>query len=228
VKFNEHELDFAVDAAKEVNCIGNTTGDDDMISDDMRLRADDAKGKEEDAKGSKAAPPVDIQDSNYHDDDIQGQWVDEIKRYPLRNRTQSPAWNLAANAAPTPDSPTVSLALESTDKDKWLDAIDKEVSTLKDSGTWTIVPHQPGMNILRSYMVLKVKRDTAGAIIKNKARLVAGGDAKIHGLDFDKLCAPVADFTVVRVILSIYARVNRVVLSLDVPNRSCVPHWQKS
>jgi Reverse transcriptase (RNA-dependent DNA polymerase) len=81
-----------------------------------------------------------------------------------------------------------------------------------------MIPHQPGMNILRSHLVLKAKRDTAGAIIKYKARLVAGGDAQVHALDFDQSNAPVADFTVVCIILSIAARENRVVHSLDVSN----------
>jgi hypothetical protein len=64
-------------------------------------------------------------------------------------------------------------------------------------------------------MVLIAKRETAGAIIKYKARLVAGGDAQVHGLYFDQSYAPVADFTIVRVILSIAARENRVVHSLN-------------
>jgi Reverse transcriptase (RNA-dependent DNA polymerase) len=110
------------------------------------------------------------------------------------------------------------LALASTKKDKWLDAIDKEVSALEDAGTWTLVPHQPGMNILRSRLVLKAKRDTTGAIIKYNIRLVAGGDAQVHGLDFYQSYAPVADFTVVRIILSIAARENHVVHSVDVSN----------
>jgi Reverse transcriptase (RNA-dependent DNA polymerase) len=79
-----------------------------------------------------------------------------------------------------------------------------------------MVPHLPGTNILRSHLVLKAKRDTAGAIIKYKARLVAGGDAQVHGLEFDQSYAPVTDFTVVRVILSIAARENRIVHSLDI------------
>jgi Reverse transcriptase (RNA-dependent DNA polymerase) len=114
--------------------------------------------------------------------------------------------------------PTISSALASTNKDKWLEAIDKEVSAMEDAGTWTMAPHQPGMNILRSRLVLKANRDTAGAIIKYKPFLVAGGDAQTHGLDFDQSYAPVANFTVVRVILSIAARENRAVHSLDVSN----------
>jgi hypothetical protein len=70
---------------------------------------------------------------------------------------------------------------------------------------------------MRSHLVLKAKRDTAGSIIKYKARLVAG-DAQVHGLDFDQSYAPVSDFTVVRAILGIAARENRVVYSLNVSN----------
>jgi Reverse transcriptase (RNA-dependent DNA polymerase) len=144
--------------------------------------------------------------------------VEDIRRYQLRNRTQTPAWNLAAHATQTPDSPTISSGLASTNKDKWLEAIDKEVSALEDAGTFIMVPHQHGMNILCSHLVLKAKRDTAGAIIEYKAHLVDGGDAQVHGLDFDQSNAPVSDFTVVRVILSIAVRENRVVHSLDVSN----------
>jgi Reverse transcriptase (RNA-dependent DNA polymerase) len=62
------------------------------------------------------------------------------------------------------------------------------------------------MNVLRSHLVLKTKRDKAGEVIKRKARLVAEGDAQVYGLDFDLSYAPVADFTVVRIVLSIVAR----------------------
>jgi hypothetical protein len=97
-------------------------------------------------------------------------------------------------------------------------AIDKEISAQEDTGTWTMVSHQPGLNLLRSHIVLKAKQDTVDAIIKYRARLVTGGDAQVHGLDFDQSYAPVADFTVIRAILSIVARENRVVHSLDVSN----------
>jgi Reverse transcriptase (RNA-dependent DNA polymerase) len=219
VKFDKQVFDFAADAVKEVTGIRSITGCDEIISDDMRLLA--SEDEDEFAQGSKAAPSVDAQNSDNHDGDVKGQEVEkveEIRRYPLRNRTQTPAWNLAAHATQTPDSPTISSALASTNKDKWLEAIDKEVSALEDAGTWIMAQHQPGMNILRSHLVLKAKRDTAGAIIKYKASLFAGGDAQVHGLDFDQLYAPVAYFTVVHIILSIAARENRAVHSLDVSN----------
>jgi Reverse transcriptase (RNA-dependent DNA polymerase) len=212
-------FDFAADVVKEVTGIRNFTGGEDIISDDMCLLA--SEDEDEYAEVSKAAPPVDAQNSDNNAGDVKGQEVEEveeIRRYPLRNRTQTLAWNLFAYATHTPDSPTISSALASTNKEKWLEAIDKEVSALEDAGTWTLVPHQPGMNFLRSHLVLKPKRDTAGAIIKHKALRVVGGDAQVHGLEFDQSYTPVANFTVVRIILSIAARENRVVHSLDVSN----------
>jgi Reverse transcriptase (RNA-dependent DNA polymerase) len=225
VKFDEQVFYFAANAVKEVTGIRNITGGDDIISDDMRLLAND--DEDEISELSKAAPPVDAQNSDNHAGDVKGQEVEEveeIRRYPLRNRTQTPVWNLAAHATQTPDSPTISSALASTDKDKWLEAIDKEIRALEDAGIWTMVSHEPGMNILSSHLVLKSGSESktrhagAGVIIKYKARLVAGGDSQVHCLDFDQSYAPVAGFTVVRIILSIAARENHLVHSLDVSN----------
>jgi hypothetical protein len=172
VKVDEQVLDFAADAVKKVTGIRNITGGDDIISDDMRLLANDDEDEGEFGEVSMAAPPVDSQNSDNHAGDVKGQEVeevDEIRRYPLWNRTQTPARNLSAHATHTPDLPTISSALASTNNDKWFEAIEKEVSALENAGTWTMVQRQPGMNILRSHLVLKAKRDTADAIIKYKA-----------------------------------------------------------
>jgi hypothetical protein len=140
VKFDEQVFDFAADAVKKVTGIRNITGSDDIISDDMRLLA--SEDEDELAEVSKAAPPVDAQNSDNHAGDFKDHEVEEVeetRRYPLRNRTQTPAWKLSAHATHTPDSPTISSALASINKDKWLEAIDKEVSALEDAGTWTLV-----------------------------------------------------------------------------------------
>jgi hypothetical protein len=142
LKVDEQVFDSAADAVKEVTGTRNITGGDDIISDDMRLLA--SEDEDEFAELSKAAPPVDAQNSDNHAGDVKDQEVEEvveIRRYPLRNRTQTPAWNLSAHATHTSDSPTISSALASTNKDKWLEAIDKEVNALEDAGTWTLIPH---------------------------------------------------------------------------------------
>jgi hypothetical protein len=93
VKVYEHVFNFSADAVKEVTGIGNITGGDDIISDDMHLPADDDEYEYEYAEGSKAAPPVAAQNRDNHDGDVKGQEVEEvgeIRRYPLRNSTQTP------------------------------------------------------------------------------------------------------------------------------------------
>jgi hypothetical protein len=136
VEFHEQVFDSAADAVKQVTGIRNISGGDDIISDYMRLHASEDEDKF--AEVSKAAPPVDAQNRDNHAGDVKVQEVkkvEEIRRYPLRNCTRTPAWNLSAHATHTPDSPAISSALASTNKDKWLDAIDKEDSALEDAGT---------------------------------------------------------------------------------------------
>jgi hypothetical protein len=70
VKFDEQVFDFAADVVKEVTDIRNITVGDEIISDDMGLLADDDENENDYAKGSKAAPPVDAQNSHNHDGDF--------------------------------------------------------------------------------------------------------------------------------------------------------------
>jgi hypothetical protein len=96
-----------------------------------------SEDEDEFAEVSKAAPPVDAQNSDNHAGDVKGQEVEEvekIRRYPLRNRTQTPAWNLSAHATHTLDSPTISSDLASSNKDKWIEAVYKKVSALALAG----------------------------------------------------------------------------------------------
>jgi hypothetical protein len=114
VKFDEQVFDFSADAVKEVTGIRNITGGDDISSEGIGWLADDGEDKDVNVEESKAAPPVEAQNSDNHDGVFKGQEVEEVKeirRYPLRNRSQTPAWNLAAHETQTPDSPIISSAL---------------------------------------------------------------------------------------------------------------------
>jgi hypothetical protein len=135
-----------------VTGISNAAGGDDIISNAKPLLdSDDVNEDEDESVANPNAVPqvasVNTQDMPNQDDDAQGQEVDETRRYPSRARTQTSVWLLTARATRTPDTTTVNFALASPDKDKWPKAIDKEISALKNAGTWIMVPHQPGINI---------------------------------------------------------------------------------
>jgi hypothetical protein len=97
VNLDEQVFDFAADAVKEATGTRNITGGDDIISDDMRLLANEDEDEDEYAEVCKATLPIDAQNSGNHGGDFKGQEMEKIRRYPSRNRTQTPAWNLAAH-----------------------------------------------------------------------------------------------------------------------------------
>lgn len=50
--------------------------------------------------------------------------------------------------------------------------------------------------------VYKVKKDSSGAVVKRKARLVATGYVQCQGVDFNEVFAPVACLETVRLIVA--------------------------
>ena len=57
------------------------------------------------------------------------------------------------------------------------------------------------MNVIGTKWIFKNKMDENGAIVRNKARLVAQGFKQIEGIDFDKTCAPFTRFESIRILL---------------------------
>jgi hypothetical protein len=68
----------------------------------------------------------------------------------------------------------------------WCDATEKEFSVLHDNGTWNLVPPVPGVNLIDSKWVFKVKLHADGSIERYKARFVAKGFKQKYGLYHDE------------------------------------------
>ena len=101
--------------------------------------------------------------------------------------------------------PTYEEALKRPDWPKWEDAINKELDSLKASGTWELVRRPRDINVIDSKWVLRIKKNAAGEIEKYKARLVARGFTQIYGVDYYETYAPVARLASFRVILAVAA-----------------------
>ena len=71
--------------------------------------------------------------------------------------------------------------------DFWEPRIDREHDCLVRSKTWTYVDRSPGMNVLPSEYVSKVREG------KPKARLVICGCRQIFGVDYQETFAPVVN-----------------------------------
>ncbi|KAM1089876.1 hypothetical protein ACFX19_017791 [Malus domestica] len=83
-----------------------------------------------------------------------------------------------------------------------------EFTALQHSGTWTLVPFHPTMNVLPNKWVYKIKRRSNGSIERYKARLVANGFHQQEGLDYGETFSPVVNHATIRLILSIAIHYN--------------------
>uniref|UniRef100_A0A2N9F127 Reverse transcriptase Ty1/copia-type domain-containing protein n=1 Tax=Fagus sylvatica TaxID=28930 RepID=A0A2N9F127_FAGSY len=75
---------------------------------------------------------------------------------------------------------SVKTALQSP---HWFAAMCDEISTLKQSQTWELVPCQDNMNVVGSHWVVKTKLKLDGSIDRFKARLVAQGFSQSLGIE---------------------------------------------
>ena len=78
-----------------------------------------------------------------------------------------------------------------------------EYKALVDNGTWRLVSHPPGANIVTGKWIFKHKFHLDGSLARHKARWVVRGFSQRHGIDYDKTFSPVVKPTMIRVVLSL-------------------------
>ena len=137
------------------------------------------------------------------------------RRYPLRETAQperyQPAANLAVEAMPTEmaflgtrvgDPASYDEAIASSDSDKWRQAVHEEMAALINNHTWDVVELPAGRNAIGTKWIFKTKVNSAGQVVRYKARLVVQGFTQQEGVDYFDTYAPVATITSVRTVLA--------------------------
>jgi hypothetical protein len=107
-----------------------------------------------------------------------------------------------------PDAPNWSEALESSERDKWLEGAKEELTGLQNMGVYQIVPCSevpPNRSVLRGKFVCRLKCDEHGNPVRYKVRWVAKGFQQVWGKDFSKMTSPTARLESLRVALHIAA-----------------------
>ena len=61
---------------------------------------------------------------------------------------------------------------EAKDEASWQRAMQEEMSSIRENNTWTLVDLPDGQRAIGLKWVFKVKKDSNGAVVKHKARLV--------------------------------------------------------
>ncbi|CAI7925176.1 unnamed protein product [Closterium sp. NIES-54] len=127
----------------------------------------------------------------------------------------------AVHGTEIPKEPaTVQQALGGEHREKWREAMDKELKALQECNTWKVVPIGVARNktVLTEKWVFHVKTKADGTIDKFKARWVVRGFDQEHGRDFAETFAPVSRHTSLRILLAIAAMKKKKLRQIDVAN----------
>ncbi|GKA93037.1 retrotransposon protein, putative, ty1-copia subclass [Tanacetum coccineum] len=96
-------------------------------------------------------------------------------------------------------------ALLDPELDKWLDAMNVEMKSMKDNEVWDLVDLPPNGKTIGSKWLFKKKTGIDGAVHTYKARLVAKGFTQTYGVDYKETFSPIADIRAIRILIAIAA-----------------------
>jgi hypothetical protein len=82
---------------------------------------------------------------------------------------------------------------------------DEEYQSIIKNDVWEVVPRPERKSLVTSKWIYKIKHATNGNIEKYKARFLARGFSQKEGEDYEETSAPVARYTSIRSIISIFS-----------------------
>ena len=117
-----------------------------------------------------------------------------------------------------PKKLTFRQAMEGSEKDKWVGAIDEEVQNLIRRQTFSGEISEAdlqGKEVVDAKLVFDHKKDKDGRILRYKARLVARGFTQKHGVNYEETFAPTIRLDAMRIILALAAKKGWKVYQMD-------------
>ena len=96
-------------------------------------------------------------------------------------------------------------AMQSSNSQKWIKAMNEEIKSMKDNDVWDLVSLPEGTKPIGCKWIFKTKRDSMGNLERYKARLVAKGFTQKEGIDFKETFSPVSTKDFFRTIIALGA-----------------------
>ncbi|XP_022899289.1 uncharacterized protein LOC111412586 [Olea europaea var. sylvestris] len=110
---------------------------------------------------------------------------------------------------------SVQEALSCPAKEKWKNAMEEEMESMKSNQVWDLVDLPSGRKAIGNKCVLKIKRRVDGIIERYKTHLVAKDYTQQEGIDYEETFSPVVRFTSIRLLLAIVARLDLELHQMD-------------
>nr|GFC66328.1 retrotransposon protein, putative, Ty1-copia subclass [Tanacetum cinerariifolium] len=100
--------------------------------------------------------------------------------------------------------------------EKWLNAMNVEMQSMKDNEVWVLVELPPNGKTVGSKWLFKKKTDMDGNVHIYKARLVVKGFTQTPVIDYEETFSPVADIRAIRILIAIAAYYDYEIWKMDV------------
>ena len=107
-------------------------------------------------------------------------------------------------------------AIESSNSQKWIDAMNEEMKSMKENDVWDLVPLLKGAKPIGCKWIFKTKKDSKGNVERYKARLVAKGFTQKEGIDYKETFSRVCLKDSFRIIMALVAHFNLELHQMDV------------
>lgn len=120
--------------------------------------------------------------------------------------------NLASGATPQ----LFRQATTSPDAPEWWSAMETQLNSISELGTYKLVELPAGMNVIGTTWTYRIKHDGNGEITEHKARLVAQGFTQKPGIDFQETFAPVARIDSIHLIAGLAASLDWEIHVVDI------------
>ena len=107
-------------------------------------------------------------------------------------------------------------AMQSSNYQKWIEAMNEEIKSMKENDIWDLVSLPEGTKPIGCKWIFKTKRDSMGNLERYKARLVAKGFTQKEGIDFKETFSPVSTKDSFRTIMALVAHFDLELHQMDV------------
>nr|GEY00969.1 retrotransposon protein, putative, Ty1-copia subclass [Tanacetum cinerariifolium] len=107
-------------------------------------------------------------------------------------------------------------ALLDPKSEKWLNAMNVEMQSMKNNEVWILVELPPNGKTVGSKWLFKKKTNMDGNVHTYKARLVVNGYTQTLGIDYEETFSSVADIRAIRILIAIATYYDYEIWQMDV------------
>ena len=198
----------------------------DVLFDECKLVQKPGDVTEPIEEPTKVTAPEDSQISDSDDEALMQEMNEQEEQFepedvpggrPVRERRPPEMYGEWVNLTKDQREPTtVKEALGSSNKEKWQEAMEREMTSLFENDVWDLVDLPTGRKTIGSKWVFKEKLGPDGQTERLKARLVAQGYTQRYGQDYDETFSPVVRPESIRTIIALAARDDLMLHQMDV------------